>query len=544
MIAKRRPSVPASLASSDAAHLIGRNIAIVSLLAIGSRVIGLAREIIIARQFGTSGEYDAYLAAFRVPDLLFLLIMTGSFGSAFIPVFRNLLDRDEESAWRLASAVITWTALITIVAAVIVLVFADPIVRYLIAPGLSPELQAVSAKMMRILLLSPILLGMGIAAKGILETHSRFTMPALAPLVYNIGIIFGALALAPRYGVTGLAIGVVAGAALHALVQIPDLFRVGIQFRPTLTRVEGLRDVAVMLGPRVIGQAAFQINFIIVTYLASKEGEGKLSAINYAFAIMMLPNAVIGQSFATVLFPTMTAQAERGDIDGLRQTLANGLRPLLFMVMPAAIGLFAFRESIIRTVFQSGAFSGASTALVVQPLAFFALALVFYSLVEILARTFYAMRNVRIPVGAGIFIMIINVVLSLILTPRIGYTGLALSLSLSTAIEALILIAALNWRLGRFDATFGVWFAKVGVATGLMACLSFVLSDHLNGLMVHGAIGRLPALFLLAWAMALSGGFFAVTAYALRLPEIDRWIGIGRRVASRAGLNRFSRRRS
>ena len=132
-------------------------------------------------------------------------------------------------------------------------------------------------------------------------------------------------------------------------------------------------------------------------------------------------------------------------------------------------------------------FSGTSTALVVQPLAFFALALVFYSLVEILARTFYAMRNVRIPVGAGILIMIINVILSVILTPRIGYTGLALSLSLSTAIEALILIAALNWRLGRFDATFGIWFAKVGVATGLMACLSFVMSDHLNGMLASGA---------------------------------------------------------
>jgi putative peptidoglycan lipid II flippase len=544
MIAKRRPSLPASLASSDAAHRIGRNIAIVSLFAIASRVIGLAREIIIARQFGTSGEYDAYLAAFRIPDLLFLLIMTGSFGSAFIPVFRNLLDRDEDSAWRLASAVITWTAMITIAAAIIVLIFADPIVRYLIAPGLSPELQAVSAKMMRILLLSPILLGMGIAAKGILETHSRFTMPALAPLVYNVGIIFGAVALAPRYGVTGLAVGVVAGAFMHFLVQIPDLFRVGLQFRPTLARVEGLRDVAVMLGPRVIGQAAFQINFIIVTYLASKEGEGKLSAINYAFAIMMLPNAVIGQSFATVLFPTMTAQAERGDIDGLRQTLANGLRPLLFMVMPASVGLFAFREPIIRTVFQSGAFSGSSTALVVQPLAFFALALVFYSLVEILARTFYAMRNVRIPVGAGIFIMVINVVLSLILTPRIGYTGLALSLSLSTAIEALILIAALNWRLGRFDASFGIWFAKVGVATGLMACLSFVFSDHLTSLLASGVLSRLPALVLLGWAVALCSGFYAVAAYALRMPEIDRWIGIGRRVASRFGLDRFFRHRS
>ncbi|MCC6705192.1 MAG: murein biosynthesis integral membrane protein MurJ [Thermomicrobiales bacterium] len=539
MIAKPKSPFSARKPVSEAAASIGRNIAIVGLLAVASRLIGLVREVIIARQFGTSGEYDAYLAAFRIPDLLFLLIMTGSFGSAFIPVFRGLLDEDEDDAWRLASAVITWTALLVVAASVIVLLFADPIARHLVAPGLSPELQALSARIMRILLLAQLFIGMGIAAKGILETHHRFAVPGLAPLLYNLGIIFGALFLAGRWGVTGLAIGVVLGGLMHFVIQIPELLKVGLVYRPTLRRVAGLRDVAAMLGPRIIGQAAFQINFIVVTYMATREGEGKVSAINYAWAIMMLPNAVMGQSFGTVLFPTMTAQSERGDLDGLRETLTGGLRDLLFLAMPASIGLFAFREEIIRTIFESGAFSSASTELVVAPLAFFALALIFYSLVEVLARTFYAMRIVNVPVIAGVSIMIINVILAVWLTPKIGYAGLALALALSTAIEAIILVVALGFKLGRFDADFGLWFAKVGVASAVMAVVSLVMSDYLNAQLASGAIGRWFGLLFLGWAMALCGGLYGVTAYALRLPEVDRWLRIGRRALSVATAGRI-----
>ncbi len=539
MIAKPKSPFSARKPVSEAAASIGRNIAIVGLLAVASRLIGLVREVIIARQFGTSGEYDAYLAAFRIPDLLFLLIITGSFGSAFIPVFRGLLDEDEDDAWRLASAVITWTALLVVAASVIVLLFADPIARHLVAPGLSPELQALSARIMRILLLAQLFIGMGIAAKGILETHHRFAVPGLAPLLYNLGIIFGALFLAGRWGVTGLAIGVVLGGLMHFVIQIPELLKVGLVYRPTLRRVAGLRDVAAMLGPRIIGQAAFQINFIVVTYMATREGEGKVSAINYAWAIMMLPNAVMGQSFGTVLFPTMTAQSERGDLDGLRETLTGGLRDLLFLAMPASIGLFAFREEIIRTIFESGAFSSASTELVVAPLAFFALALIFYSLVEVLARTFYAMRIVNVPVIAGVSIMIINVILAVWLTPKIGYAGLALALALSTAIEAIILVVALGFKLGRFDADFGLWFAKVGVASAVMAVVSLVMSDYLNAQLASGAIGRWFGLLFLGWAMALCGGLYGVTAYALRLPEVDRWLRIGRRALSVATAGRI-----
>jgi putative peptidoglycan lipid II flippase len=533
MIAKRGALPGPTRKLPDAAHAIGRNVAIVSLLAIASRLIGLVREFIIARQFGTSGDYDAYLSAFRIPDLLFLLIMTGSFGSAFIPVFRGLLDRDEDAAWDLASAVITWTAIVTVVSGIIVFIFANPLVEYLVAPGLSDHEQHVAAKVMRILLLSPIFLGMGIAAKGILETHSRFTLPALAPLLYNLGIIFGAVALAPSRGVTGLAIGVIIGAVLHIAIQIRDLTKVGMRFRPTLKRVQGLREVLVALGPRIIGQAAFQLNFIVVTSLATREGSGTVSAINYAFTIMMLPNAMIGGAFATVLFPTMTAQFDRGDIDGLKQSLMTGLKPLLFFALPASAGLYVFRVPIIHVLLQSGAFSNTSTELVATPLAFFALALTFYSLVEILARTFYAMRNTIIPVSAGIFITVINITLGAILAPRIGFAALAMSLSISTAIEALILFAVLTWKLGRFEAEFAVWFARIGVATALMACVAFMMNGTLLKTIDSSNVNKPLALIFLLWAVGLCGGVYFAACYALRLPETERWIALGKRLGAR-----------
>jgi putative peptidoglycan lipid II flippase len=533
MIAKRGAFAGTTRNLPDAAHAIGRNVAIVSMLAIGSRLIGLLREFIIARQFGTSGDYDAYLSAFRIPDLLFLLIMTGSFGSAFIPVFRGLLDRDEDAAWELASAVITWAAIISVVTGIIVFIFANPLVEYLVAPGLPDHEQQVAAKVMRILLLSPIFLGMGIAAKGILETHNRFTLPALAPLLYNVGIIFGAVVLAPDHGVTGLAIGVIIGAILHVTIQLRDLFRVGIKFRPTLARVQGLREVAIGLGPRIVGQAAFQLNFIVVTSLATREGSGTVSAINYAFTIMMLPNAMIGQSFATVLFPTMSAQYERGDIEGLKHSMMSGIKPLLFFAMPASAGLYVFRVQIIHVLLQSGAFSNTSTELVAEPLAFFALALVFYSLVEILARTFYAMRNVLVPVGAGIFITVINIVLGAILAPRLGFSALAMSLSVSTAIEALILFTVLVWKLGRFDSDFASWFARIGVATALMACVAFIMGDTLLATIDSSNVSKPLALVFLLWAIGICGGVYFITCYAFRLPETERWIALGRRLAGR-----------
>ena len=196
-----------------------------------SRILGLVREIVLARQFGTSEAFSAYVSAFRIPDLLFLVVMAGAFGSAFIPVFSGFLgDGEDEAAWKLASVVLNISGVLVILTAAVAWVFAPELVRYVVAPDASSAAQQITIDCMRILLLSPVFLGFGIAAKGILEGQDLFTLPALAPIVYNAATILGAILLGPRVGVYGVAIGVVVGAIGFLLLQIPGLVRSGMRY--------------------------------------------------------------------------------------------------------------------------------------------------------------------------------------------------------------------------------------------------------------------------------------------------------------------------
>jgi putative peptidoglycan lipid II flippase len=501
----------------------GRNALIVAGAFVLSRILGLGREVVLAHLFGTTGESDAYVSAFRIPDFLFLVAMSGAFGAAFIPIFGGFIERGErEKAWRLASSVITLTGVITIVLGALLFVFARPIMLNLVAPDLAPEYQGVAVRAMRLLLVSNILLGLGIAAKGILEAQDLFTLPAIAPLLYSGATILGALILGPSQGVPGVAIGVVVGAACHVAIQVPGLIRTGMRFTPSLSRqVEGLGEVGRLLIPRVVGQAAFQINFIVVNYLANDQGPGKATALNQAWMLMMLPHGVLSLSISTVVFPTLARQFEAGKFHEMGATFMKALRPLLFLILPASVGLFEFRTAIIQTVFQSGAFDAASTSLVSAPLAFLAIGLAFYALVEVLARIYYAMQDTRTPVVAGLVIIAINIVLGIILADRVGYAGLGLSLSVSTGIEAAILLVILEQRIGGLDDLFGAWFAKLAIATGAAAMTAELMRSRLEDATRAGEGPRIIQLVLLGYAIGIVALVFFFTARYLRLPEAD-----------------------
>jgi putative peptidoglycan lipid II flippase len=493
----------------SAASSMAKSAVIIGIAFMASRLLGLLREIILANRFGTSSDYDAYVSAFRIPDLLFLVIMSGSFGAAFIPVFGGFLAKGEKvRADRLASSVITWTALTTVVLGLVTFVFAGPLMRYVVAPDLPPEAMDLAIKTMRMLLLSPLLLGMGIAAKGILESHLKFTLPALAPVVYNLAIVLAALFLAPTYGIEGVTVGVLIGALLHVGIQIPGVVRTGLKFRPTLSRnVAGLAEVGVLLLPRVIGQAAFQINFV---------------ALNYAWQMLMLPNGVLALSISTVVFPTMAAQFELGDIDAFRNTLQRGLRPLLFLMVPASIGLFEFRTSLFQTIFQSGNFDANSTILSSEPLAFLALGLIWYGLVEVLSRTFYAMKDTVTPVAAGILIIVLNIILSKALLSSMGHVGLALSLSVSTGVEAFILVVILRRRIGGFGTEFGVWLSKIILATAVMALVAAPVATKLEDLTGDPEINRAIQLGMLGIAVGACAAAYFLAAWLLNISEARR----------------------
>jgi putative peptidoglycan lipid II flippase len=509
-----------------------RSASIVAAAFVVSRVLGLGREIVLAHLFGTGPESDAYVSAFRVPDFLFLVAMSGAFGAAFIPVFGGFLARGEQdSAWRLASAVITLTGVVSIALAVVIFAFAGPIMTHLVAPDLTGEYRSIAIRTMRLLLVSNILLGFGIAAKGILEAQDLFTLPAIAPLLYSLATILGALILGPSMGVPGVALGVVVGAACHFGVQVPGLIASGMRFTPSISlQVAGLFEVGRLLIPRVIGQAAFQINFIIVNYLANGQGPGKATALNQAWMLMMLPHGVLALSISTVAFPSMARQFEIGRLDEMKATFMRALEPLLLLMLPASIGLFVFRTSIIQTVFQSGAFDAYSTLLVAQPLAFLALALTWYGLVEVLARVYYAMKDTTTPVAAGVVIIVINVALGILLVDRVGYAGLGLSLAASTGIEAAILMVVLRRRLGAFAANFGSWFARVILATAAMAMVAEAMREPLQRATEPGAAPRIAQLLLLGYAIGVVAATYFLAAYYLRIPEAGQLLA---RVESR-----------
>jgi putative peptidoglycan lipid II flippase len=511
---------------TDRARLTTRSVAvnagIVAAAFVVSRVLGLLREVLIARQFGTSPEYDAYVAAFRIPDLLFLIVMSGAFGSAFIPVFGGFISRGEyRQAWKLASTVLTYTVLILVVVAQIVFFFAGPLIGSLIAPGLTGDEQELAVNLTRMLLLSPLLLGLGAAAKGMLEAQDAFTLPAIAPILYNVGIIFGAVALAPSYGTYGLAYGVIIGAAAHATMQFIDLALRGWSFRPSFDRkTEGLGTVARLMAPRIVGQAAFQVNIIVMTNFGSRLGESRVSALNYAYQLFMLPHGVLALSLSTVIFPLMARQFELGQLDAMKNTLARALGPLLFLTFPAAIGLIAFRESIVQMILQFGTFTEESTRLVATALAYFAVGLIAFAVVEAITRAFYAMQDTLTPVIASVLTVAANIALSWVLAPILGHGGLALSISITTSIEAAVLIGVIYRRVGGLGTPLLISVFRTSGAALVMAVVALWIGGPVAQA-TDPADGRsIWSIGLFLFSMATVGATYICAAWYLRAPEL------------------------
>jgi putative peptidoglycan lipid II flippase len=474
-----------------------------------SRLLGLAREIIIGAQYGTSGAYDAYVAAFRLPDTLFLLIMSGAFGSAFLPVFVGLWTRgDPARAWRLANAVITLAVTGFLALAAVCFALAPWLVATVIAPGMAGAQLDLAVGLTRLLLLSPLLLGLGAAAMGILNARRQFAWPAFAPVAYNLGIIAGALLLSDRLGIYGLALGVLIGAAGHFLLQVPGLWRAGLRYRPVLSlRVDGLAEMARLLGPRVLGQAAFQVNFIILTNLASRLAEGRLAALNYAYLLAMLPHGIFAMSLATVVFPTLAEQFGREQYGALRATVQTALRLLLFLTVPAAAGLIVLRVPLVQVLLQWRAFTAESTALVSEALGWFALGLVGVAVVEALTRAFYAMHDTTTPVLASLASIVLNVLASLVLIGPLGHGGLALALSLAGLAEMTVLLIVLRRRLGPLLRGLAGSLGRTALATAVMVGLLLPAGEAL-AVVTSPARGRGlgEALWLLsALAMGLAG---------------------------------------
>ena len=492
---------------------------------LGSRLLGVLRSVAIADAFGTSPELSAYLVAFRLPDLVFQLMAGATLGSAFIPTFVRLFTKaSEEAAWRLASSILNLVLLATIVFAVLGFLLAPTLVP-VIAPGLGEEtgrqeeLRSLAVDLTRLMMLSPILFAVSGMFMATLNARHHFLFPAIAPLVYNLSIIVGALAFDD---VQALAASVVVGAALHLAVQVPALVAVGMRYHPIAQWGDAtVREVGRLMAPRVLGLAAFQFNLFITIFFASTVSDEAISAVSYAWLLMMAPLGLFGMAISTAVFPTLAEQAA-GDRGELRRTLEQSLRLILFLTIPAAVGLMILSKPLVAFLFERGAFTQTSTDLTQAALLFYAIGLFAHAAIEILSRGFYALSDTRTPVAFAVVALVTNLILSAILVGPFEVRGLALAVSLATILEAALLFWTLRARLERLDLrALARSLRRTLVATVLMAeVIAFYLillhqADHLD-------TGRLLDAFLALAGGGLLGGFvFLATSRALHSEEVE-----------------------
>lgn len=484
--------------------LIARSTLIISAGWGASIVVGLLRQRIIAGQFGTSAVLDAFTAGNVVPELIYTMLSGGALGFAFIPVYKERLEK-AGGASELFSKVVNWIFIITLLFSVLAFLFAPLLVTSSWGVGaLYPaDVQALTINIMRVLLLSTIIFSISSILTSTLYAHEHFITPALLPSLYSAGIIFGALVFAPTWGIFGIAWGAVLGSLLHFLIQIPGMIYYKVRWRPMLAFDPYVRKVAILMLPRIIDLllARASINWLNAT-LSSRLGEGRLAALDFAFRLMNMPWTLIGTAIGIAVFPTMAALAAQKDVSAQRKAFSGSLRAILTLAIPAAAVLILFGEPIIRILFEGGEFTAESTQLVYYALRFYALALISQSMLEVVVRAFAAQQDTYTPLYISIFTTMINIGLAIWFTRPIEVGGIshggpAFANGLAVLIEASIgmLILSIRWKgvdFRRIILDLVKALAATGVMTGVVLLLGRVLpSSDLIQLVVGGGVGLL-----------------------------------------------------
>jgi putative peptidoglycan lipid II flippase len=502
-----------------------------SLLA--SRVLGLLRNSIFAALFGTTTDFSAYTAAFRIPDLLFTIIAGGALSSAFIPVFAGLLERDDEDqAWRIANTVLNSLLLMMVGVAIVAFIFAPQITDILV-PKFAPAVKAETASLTRIMLVQPVLLGLGALFAAMQNSYGRFVYPAIGPLLYNLAIIAGTIIFAPHFGVYAAAWSVVVGALLMFEIQIWGVAAESRRFRPSINwRLPGAREILRLLGPRLIGLSAFQFMLLVTTFLASGLTSAGFNAITYSWALIMFPVGAVGSSVGTAIFPTLSRQSAAAQIELLERTVRTSLRAIFFLALPATVGLILLRRPIITLLYDYGKWTPASTDATAFALLFYSLAIVPLSSIEVMARAFYAMKNTRTPVLIAVGATFVDAVLSVILirffSKSRGQGGLALATAIATWLQLILLGRALRGPMeGVMNREFRKVLTAMVLATVVMAGAVYAVL-HLIGLL---GIGGQTVRALLEVGLSVSTGLavYVLMGRLLHVPEVARLEGmIGR----------------
>ncbi|MGH9313907.1 MAG: murein biosynthesis integral membrane protein MurJ [Vicinamibacterales bacterium] len=520
---------------------LARSAGLIGIATTTSRLLGLVRDRVLAHFFGAGDAMDAFNVAARIPNLVRDLFAEGAMSAAFVPTFtRELTTRGKERAWRLGSQALNALAIATSVIVLLGIVFAWPLSTFYAGSfDAVPGKLELTASLTRIMFPFLTMVAIAVAFMGMLNSLGRFFVPALSPAMFNVAVILSALLIAPlvaRFGIHpifGIAIGTLLGGLGQIALQWPALRAEGFRHRWRLDPHDpALREILVLMGPGTIGVAATQINLFVNTVLATGQGTGAVSWLNYAFRLMYLPIGLFGVSIATAALPDISRHAARESLADVRQTISYGLRMMLMFNVPAAVGLVALASPIVGLILESGAFTETDTIATAGALVYYAPGLLGYSAVKIATPSFYALRDARTPVLVSMLAVGTNLVLNLTLVQILGYLGLALGTALAALVNAGVLLVLLRRRLeGLDEQRLAVAFGKIALASAVMGLAAWGV-ERAMWTFVPGT-GWMPRGVRVFSAIAVALVVLAGAARALRIREFED--------ASRRVLQRLKR---
>jgi putative peptidoglycan lipid II flippase len=446
-----------------------------------SNLLGLVRDHFLTQKIPTA-TLSAYYAAFRIPDLLFNVIILGAIASAFIPVFTSFIaNKKEKEAWSIANSLINIAIICLIILAFLMLIFMPQLISLLV-PGFDSGKQILTTNLARVMLLSPIFFGLSYIFGGILNSYRRFFVYSLAPLFYNLAIIAATIFFADRFGIWAVTVGVVFGAFFHMAIQIPVAYRLGYRYQLIADfKNAAVRKIGRLMFPRAIGLGATQIMLLIFTAFASQISKISVAVYNLADNIQTMPTVVFGISFALAVFPSLSEAHSQNDQKRFSLIFTKTVRVILFMLIPLTIGFILLRAQIVRLILGSGHFGWEQTMITADTLGYFAIAFIFSGLTPLFARSFYALHNTKTPMIVTIIAIFVSIIFALILKNSLGVTGLALAFSIGSFVNAFLLYLLLRPKLKPYQEWPLVKFiAKVMIASLVMAVF-IQLSKYIIG---------------------------------------------------------------
>lgn len=445
---------------------------ILAISYLASAFLGLLRDHLLAGKFGAGNELDVYYTAFTVPDFIALILVFGAISAAIVPIFSSYYTKSKEEAWQYVANLINIFFLILIFICVILMLFAPLFISW-VAPGFSEEKRETTVLLMRIMFLSPIILGLSNIISGILQFFQRFLVTALAPLMYNLGIILGIVFFVNDFGLAGLAMGVVCGALLHLAIQVPVFVYSGFRYKKLFNiKHPGVLKTLKLMAPRSLGLAAGQFNTIVITAIASTLSAGSVAIFNLANNLSSMLVNTLAVSLSTAIFPSMAHDYSKDNKKSFEKKFSGAFRQIIFLLVPVSILIFSLRAQIVRVILGSGKFSWLDTRLTAACLGVFAAGLCFQGLIFILSKTFYAAHNTKIPATISFITVVFNIFLSwffvwLLSSSGIFYqllaswlkigdiknikvVGLVLAFSVTAMVEALLLLYFLYKKIQVF----------------------------------------------------------------------------------------------